>query len=227
MLDQAPPGALAQPTRARLFALLGQLGRPAGTVELAGRLGLHPNGVRLHLERLRSEGLVLRSSDPRPRGRPRDSWQIAPDARPGGRPPRAYGDLVRWLARAVDASGRALARIETAGRQIGRELARDREDDGMDGFHSALSALGFQPEATAAPGAVTFRLRNCPYCDAVRENQPVVCTLHRGITRGLLEELMPAGGLARFEPHEPVRAGCEIEITACGGSSQGVGSARR
>jgi len=124
---------------------------------------------------------------------------------------------VRWLARAVDASGRGLTRIETAGREIGRELARDQENAGADGFQSALSALGFQPEATPAAGALRYRLRNCPYCDAARENQPVVCTLHRGITRGLLEELMPADRLAKFEPHEPVHAGCEIEIAVRGG----------
>jgi len=45
-------GVLSQPTRARLFAMLGELSRPAGTVELADRLDLHPNGVRIHLERL-------------------------------------------------------------------------------------------------------------------------------------------------------------------------------
>jgi predicted ArsR family transcriptional regulator len=53
----SPDDALAQPTRARLFSLLGELRRPAGTDELARRLELHPNGVRLHLEAAR---LVLR-----------------------------------------------------------------------------------------------------------------------------------------------------------------------
>src|SRR5690349_9325785 len=52
--------ALAQPTRARLFALLGSLHRPAPTEELAERVGLHPNGVRVHLERLAEDGLVTR-----------------------------------------------------------------------------------------------------------------------------------------------------------------------
>ena len=44
--------ALAQETRARLFALLVELRRSAGTDELADELGLHPNGVRNHLERM-------------------------------------------------------------------------------------------------------------------------------------------------------------------------------
>ena len=55
-----PDDALAQPTRARLFGLLAQLRRPAGTEELAARLDLHPNGVRVHLERLREAGMVAR-----------------------------------------------------------------------------------------------------------------------------------------------------------------------
>ena len=33
---------LAQPTPASLFSMLGELKRPAGTVELADRLALHP-----------------------------------------------------------------------------------------------------------------------------------------------------------------------------------------
>lgn len=56
--------ALAQPTRARLFAELARLRRPAGTEELARLLDLHPNGVRRHLERLREAGLVRRDSSP-------------------------------------------------------------------------------------------------------------------------------------------------------------------
>src|SRR6478609_10075670 len=127
MIDQpsvlSPDDALSQPTRARLFALLGELGRTAGTAELAERVGLHPNGVRVHLEYMQRDGLVLRASDPQPRGRPRDAWKIAPDARPGGRSPRAYSDLARWLARATGSGSRGLRAIESVGREIGRELA--------------------------------------------------------------------------------------------------------
>ena len=55
-----PGDALTQPTRARLFAILGELRHPAATEELAKALGLHPNGVRLHLERMLEAGLVQR-----------------------------------------------------------------------------------------------------------------------------------------------------------------------
>src|ERR1035441_7457845 len=124
---------LAQPTRARLFALLGELKRAAGTVELAERLDLHPNGVRLHLERMEEAGLVARERARQARGRPRDAWTIAPDARPGGEPPSAYRDLGRWLARAIPARPGRLRDVEATGREIGRELApRSAESGGAD-----------------------------------------------------------------------------------------------
>jgi predicted ArsR family transcriptional regulator len=196
-----------------LFALLGELARPAGTAELAKRLELHPNGVRIHLERLEQEGLLVRATERRPRGRPRDSWQIAPDADPGGRPPRAYADLVRWLARAVGSGSRGLRGIEASGREIGRELASRQGATGEDGFTSVLTALGFQPKVQGRKDKkVTISLRNCPYQDAAVENQALICTLHRGITRGVLDIQAPGVRLAGFEPHDPDVAGCLIEL---------------
>jgi predicted ArsR family transcriptional regulator len=59
---------------------------------------------------------------------------------------------------------------------------------------------------------ITFRLGNCPYQDVVKENQPVVCALHKGITRGLLDALAPEARVTAFDPNDPDRAGCTIEI---------------
>ena len=216
----SPDDVLAQPTRARLFALLGELRRPAGTVELAERLDLHPNGVRIHLERMAQAGLVRRARVRHQRGRPPDAWTIAADARPGGSPPRAYQDLGRWLARALRARPRGLGSIEETGRQIGRELAPEGAADG-DAFEASLTALGFQPTVKAREdGGVTFCLRNCPYRDAVRENQPAICALHKGITRGLLDVLEPEAKLSAFVPHDPDNAGCLVELRGLGTPAQ-------
>jgi predicted ArsR family transcriptional regulator len=203
---------LAQPTRARLFALLSELRRPAGTVELAERLGLHPNGVRLHLERMRQAGLVKRSRPRQAVGRPRDAWTIDPEARPGGRPPSAYADLGRWLARAIPVGPRRLRDVEAAGREIGRELAPAKGATAGETFESTLASLGFAPRMESSEAGVTFCLDNCPYRDAVRENQEVVCTLHRGLTRGLLDVIEPGAKLAGFVPRDPDEAGCLIEL---------------
>jgi predicted ArsR family transcriptional regulator len=204
---------LSQPTRARLFELLEELKRPAGTFELAERLDLHPNGVRVHLERMEQAGLVVRASVRKGRGRPPDAWAIAPDAKPGGLARRAYRDLGRWLARAIG-SGGGLRGVEQTGRQIGRELAPRDTDAPVPALQSTLSALGFQPAVDHGPqGAVAFCLGNCPYRDVVYENQPAICTLHRGITRGLLDVLAPEAKLTAFVPQDPDRAGCTIEIS--------------
>lgn len=209
----APDDVLAQPTRAGLFALLGELKRPVGTVELAQRLDLHPNGVRIHLERMAQAGLVERARDRQPRGRPRDAWTIAPGAQPGGEAPSAYQDLGRWLARAIRSPRGGLRGIEETGREIGREIAPTGTAADPEAFNTSLSALGFKPTVERHDGErVTFCLGNCPYRDAVRENQPAVCALHKGITRGLLDVLHPDVKLAGFVPHDPDQAGCLIEL---------------
>jgi len=218
-MDLPDPGiggtddALAQPTRRRLFVLLGELKRSASTDELADRIGLHPNGARFHLDRLEDVGLVVRTRVRQARGRPRDAWAIAPDARPAGRSPRAYADLSRWLTRAINAKSVSLPSIERAGRAIGRELAPADAPDGTQALATTLAALGFQPTLrTDGSDALTFCLGNCPYRDAVRENQPLICALHKGITRGLIDVLKPNARLAEFEPRDPDRAGCLIGL---------------
>jgi predicted ArsR family transcriptional regulator len=213
-LPTRPDEALAQPTRARLFAVLDEMRRPTSTDELAERLGLHPNGVRVHLELLREAGLVARERTRRGRGRPRDMWTVAPDARPGGDPPTAYADLGRWLALAIPPGKTRLRAVEATGREIGRGLAaKGGAGSAEEKMHAALASLGFQPEREMDPdGELTYRLGNCPYRDAVRENQPVVCTLHRGITRGLLEAIAPRTKLSGFVPRDPDTAGCLIAL---------------
>jgi predicted ArsR family transcriptional regulator len=209
-----PGDTLAQPTRARLFALLSDLRRPAPTEELAESLGLHPNGVRTHLERLHEVGLVSRRRERLARGRPRDSWTISADAQPGGDPPSGYAQLARWLLRSLVSEDATVGDVEATGREIGRELALT--DTGVTGerrLHEVLTALGFQPRREAVAGdRLTYVLRNCPYREAVRERQQVVCGLHRGITRGLLDTLDPETKLVGFVPKDPDAAGCLIEL---------------
>jgi predicted ArsR family transcriptional regulator len=212
-VPKIPGDVLAQPTRARLFARLGELRRGASTDELANELGLHRNGVRMHLERLAEAGLVVRELERRPQGRPRDAWSINPNARPGGDPPTAYADLGRWLVRSISTTKTRVRDVESTGREIGRELAAEGPTSTADGMREALGALGFQPASKIdREGTLTYTLANCPYRDAVRENQTVVCALHRGLTRGLLDELSPRTKLASFVPKDPYTAGCLIQL---------------
>jgi predicted ArsR family transcriptional regulator len=214
-MDLPSSGAdvLAQPTRARLFGLLQESRGPATTAELAARLGLHPNGVRRQLERLRVAGLVERRTAARGRGRPGDEWAVAAGASPGGERPRGYHDLASWLASVIANSPRDLRRVEDAGRKIGLELAPEGRGDPVERFRETFTVLGFRPAVESSGDRVTCKLCNCPYRDAARQNPDVVCGLHRGITAGLLEALAPRATLVAFEPHDPDRAGCLAEVS--------------
>jgi predicted ArsR family transcriptional regulator len=205
---------LSQPTRRRLFSLLEELARPAATDELARSLRLNINGVRTHLERLREAGLVERTRERRGRGRPRDTWSIRADAAPGGVPPSGYVDLGRWLTRALASRKSGVRDVESIGRQIGRELAGAHAPGAVEPLlYSRLVAMGFQPTRHVdSEQTLTYELANCPYRDVASEDQPVVCGLHRGLTRGLVETLSPQTELAAFVPKDPHAAGCLITL---------------
>ena len=204
---------LAQPTRARVLDLLHELGGAATSEELAARLSRHRSGVRVHLERLEAAGLVERRRVRQARGRPRDMWSIsAAERRARGRPD-ASAELAGWLAAAIPARPGRLREVEAAGRRLGQRLAEaDAELPLEDRFEQVFAALGFEPRSRPADGGMCFELGNCPYRSAVRANQPVVCTLHRGLTRGLLDRHAPHSALRSFVPKDPDRAGCLIEI---------------
>lgn len=212
-VPRATEGALAQPTRARIFSFLVEKRAPADTQEIAAAFGLHPNGIRTHLERLEEGGFVVRSRQREGAGRPRDIWTVSPQAHPGGTSPRAYGDLAEWLARAIPANRSRVREVERTGREIGAELVSGPEEEPREAFVDALAALGFEPQLRPRRDGFECRLGNCPYSGAVSRNQPIVCGLHRGITAGILGAVDPGARLTGFEPKDPERAGCLVEVT--------------
>jgi predicted ArsR family transcriptional regulator len=159
-------------------------------------------------------GLVVRESTRQARGRPRDMWSIAPDANPGGGPPTGYVSLGQWLTRVLARGKTSQRALEATGREIGRELASGGgEASAEQQLHAAFVTLGFQPQRELDPdGTLTYRLCNCPYREAASESQAVVCTLHRGITRGLLDAVTPDTKLTAFVPRDPYEAGCLVEL---------------
>lgn len=208
--------ALAQPTRARLFALMRESGQPLATAELAELAGMHPNGIRNHLERLWQAGLVDRRRSSGGRGRPRDEWTVtasgiaAESALVGGDPGTAA--LAGWLARAFPTGETHLRRIESIGREAGLEMPVETSGDPKSAFLGALNRLGFDAVAEDDQDGFSCRLGRCPYREAARENSDVVCALHLGITRGLLESVDPELRLRKFEARDPDRAGCLIGV---------------
>ena len=182
---------LAQPTRARLFELLQELKRETSTEELAERAraarqrGPAPAGAP-------SRGRAGRATQTTP-------WARAPSRSVVGRRRRQP----RWraparLRRPCRLAGQrhpGRARAPAPGRA---NRPRDRPRAGADrhrrlgsGLRAGSERARLSAATRARPGRrVCCRLGNCPYKEAVRDNQAVVCTLHEGITAGLLEQLV-------------------------------------
>ena len=75
-------------------------------------------------------------------------------------------------------------------------------------MHGVLAAMGFHPRRRLdSAGALTYCLDNCPHRTVVRERQQIVCGLHRGLTREVLDEIDPKTKLAAFVPTDPDDAG--------------------
>ncbi len=206
------------PTDERLIAeLRASDGAWLGTADLAERLGLHPNGVRVQLRRLAARGLVERDRAHGAAGRPPDRWRLSARAIAEADRPHVGWAMARSLARAIPATSARLTEIEAAGAELGAELARGvgvhPGEAPVDALDHALEAMGFAPERDGGEdGTVRYRLMSCPYADVVRENPAVVCTLHKGIVRGVLDQLGGGGSVTGFEPRDPRTAGCILEV---------------
>ena len=166
----------------------------------------HPNTIREHLDGLVNDRLAIRARAPA-RGRGRPAWLYS--AAPGiGSEPGAgeYAGLASALAaQIVRTSRRPFADSIEAGRNWGRELVRQDTLVAASGgpvlgsttapsaiaarreVVSLLEKLGFAPTADARSAVV--KLRRCPLLEAAHQYPEVVCGVHLGIVRGVLDEL--------------------------------------
>src|ERR671932_2039992 len=88
--------ALGDNTRYAIYLELARSQSPRSTADIAEILGLHPNTVRPHLERMRDVGLLEVEVDSRGSvGRPQHLYTLAPDAPSLGLEPPAFPLLAR------------------------------------------------------------------------------------------------------------------------------------
>src|SRR5690349_19473957 len=98
--------ALGDETRFSMYQELASSTAPVTASELADRLGIHANTVRLHLERLREAGLV--EVEPVHRGtvgRPQHVYSLAPGAPGLGFDPPSHALLAGLLAALAERVG--------------------------------------------------------------------------------------------------------------------------
>lgn len=203
---------LGHPTRARVLSRLAARGEGTRVETLAQELELHPNTIRMHLERLEEAQFVrsrtVRSDGP---GRPHLEWSTVAGSLPIH---SAYRALARWLLHAMAGSDVSPAEIRASGRSIGRDMASGSEpEDAVKALEGLLAALGFSP---SYDGEGCFRLQRCPFRRAAEDNPALVCSLHHGIVEGFTAAIDPSACISQFEPRPPAEAGCLIGISGAG-----------
>jgi predicted ArsR family transcriptional regulator len=230
--------ALAR-TRERVLALLQDAGAPLTVDDVATRLGTHANTARFHLASLETDGLVVRTTEERTLpGRPRALFAAAQDAPVVAR--RSYRLLAEMLSGFLrDQLPDPTSASEAAGAAWGRFLAepsapfeRADEQQALDALVDRLGRVGFESHvgtgvdevaddaAVAADAAGDLRLEigHCPFLEVADRHRDVVCSLHLGLMRGLLEQLRAPLAAESLDPLvEPGRCVAHLRRTGTRG----------
>ena len=187
--------ALGDNTRYAIYLELARSPPPLATADVAETLGLHPNTVRPHLERMRDVGLLdvahrgphrrrppaapllawpprrRRSASSRPRSRCwpacSSAWPRRP-ARPATTPPRSGRD--QGQARRRPATPSAASCLEA--------LVAELDD-------ARLRPGGRRHATTARPPSSAFA--HCPFRELAEAHPELVCSLHRGMVEGFVD----------------------------------------
>jgi predicted ArsR family transcriptional regulator len=189
--------ALGDETRYAMYRELATSTRPLSAQDLADRLGLHANTVRLHLDRLRETGLVEAEAVHRGTvGRPQHLYSLAPGAPSLGFDPPAHALLAGLLGSLAESVGADAADAAAVGARWGAQLTRrSRARSCVAVLHDELDRLGFEPAVGpgdgTAEGAVRVEFLHCPFRELAEAYPDLVCNLHRGICAGVVDA---AGG---------------------------------
>jgi len=189
--------ALVDPRRLAIVEALRRSPRGLDTNGLADRLGLHPNTARWHLGILADAGLVDARPERHGRGRPSIVYRLTAEAAARGRD--EYRLLATMLTGLAAEAPEGEARAYETGRRWGRYLVeqpppnrRTGERDALETVVDLLDEQGFA--AAIEEGEVC--MRRCPFYALAETNPEIVCTMHRGLIDGALEQV---GARSRVE----------------------------
>lgn len=178
-------------SRASLLETLRAQHAPVTIAALAESTGLHPNTLREHLDALIHEGYAGRQrAEVTGRGRP--AWLYLAKSQDVAASPEYAGLAATLAATIARTSSTPGDDAEAAGRDWGETLADERGAAPVDDVATArrgvvelLDDMGFSPRPDA--DAVEVRLERCPLLEAAHKHPEVVCRVHLGLTRAVLE----------------------------------------
>jgi predicted ArsR family transcriptional regulator len=234
------PDAGLGTSRRRVLQTLRAAPTAIGVQEVSDATGLHANTARFHLDGLVTAGLAQRHAEDRGRpGRPRTVYRATAAEDPTGmRNYRLLSEMLTGLiTQALPEPGpAAVAAGQVWGRFLAQQpapLQRVDEHEAVRRLTAVLADVGFAPgparaePATAVagggrspvPGGRVIPLHHCPFQEVAVQQQDVVCSLHLGLMRGVLDEVRAPVQADRLDPL--------VEPTVCLAHLTPRGPARR
>ncbi len=187
--------ALGDNTRYAIYLELARSPRPLATADISDSLGLHPNTVRPHLERMREAGLLVVEVGGRGDvGRPQHRYSISAHAPSLGLEPPTMPVLARMVLAMAAQLGASADDAQMVGRTEGATRAQPYHDapSTLEALVSDLDRLGFDPLVTDSPDdpdAAAVAFANCPFADLAASHPELVCGLHHGLVAGFVAEM--------------------------------------
>ena len=203
--------ALGDNTRYAIYLELARSPVGRSTAEIADTLGLHPNTVRPHLDRMREVGLLDVTIEGRGNvGRPQHRYSLAPDAPSLGLEPPAFRMLATMLTGVAAAAELPPDTVAGAAHGVGAHAAEERgakPKTCVAALTAELASLGFDPALGEDANAATIAFTHCPFRELAEVHPEIVCHLHRGLVEGFVNR---AGGaavteFATLEDRDPCR----------------------
>ena len=186
---------LGDNTRYAIYLELARSPRPLATADVSESLGLHPNTVRPHLERMRETGLLdVEVSGRGDVGRPQHRYSIANDAPSLGLEPPTMPVLARMVLAMAARLHASPDDAEAVGRSEGSARASSyrRSPSTLEALVADLDRLGFDPVVTSSPSdddAAVVAFAHCPFAELAERHPDLVCGLHRGVVAGFVSEM--------------------------------------
>ncbi|WP_406446967.1 helix-turn-helix domain-containing protein [Streptomyces sp. NBC_01613] len=210
MTDPGPAPPLGE-SRIRVLEMLRAAQRPMGVQDVAARTGVHPNTARFHLDGLVDARLAVRETEERDQpGRPRMVYRaVAENAATGLRSYRLLAEMLTGIVsdRLPHPEIAAVEIGEAWGRYLADRPAPLQRVDAVEGIRRVVKVLqntGFAPEMTPGETAdtdqATISIRHCPFLEIAEQHREVVCSLHLGLMRGVLQEVRAPITAERLEP---------------------------
>lgn len=205
--------------RLQVLTLLEDAGTPLTAPEVAERLGIHGNTARFHLDGLVADGLAARSVEERTGpGRPKVLFAATSDG--PAEDQRSYPLLAEMLAGFLaDQLADAPAASVEAGMVWGRYLSEPPppfqkvgETEAVDAVVEQLGRVGFESHVEDDGEDLRLEINHCPFLEVASRHQNVVCAMHLGLLRGVLEQIRAPLTATTLDPLvEPSRCTAHLQ----------------